>query len=63
MGGANMGHSNKDEEVNPPEELRHMTPTTSIETTSSPTRQGLDALSTESLQGRRPEIQLLYQAW
>jgi hypothetical protein len=32
MGGASMGCSNKDEEANTPEELRHTTPTTSIET-------------------------------
>jgi hypothetical protein len=37
MGGANMGHSNKDEEANAPEELCHMTLTTIIEITSSPT--------------------------
>jgi hypothetical protein len=38
MGRANTRHSNKNEEVNPLEELRHTAPTTSIETTSSPTR-------------------------
>jgi hypothetical protein len=35
MGGANTGRSNKDEEVNPPEELRHTTPTTNNGTTIS----------------------------
>jgi hypothetical protein len=38
MGGANTGRSNKGEEANPLEERRHKTPTTNIETTSSPTR-------------------------
>jgi hypothetical protein len=37
MGGANTGASNEDEEANPPKELHH-TMTTSIKTTSSPTR-------------------------
>jgi hypothetical protein len=63
MGGANTGRSNKDKEANPPEELCRTTPTTNIETTSSPnTTQGLRAHSTEILRGRRPDIQLLYHA-
>jgi hypothetical protein len=32
-----MGRSNKDEEANAPDELCHMTPTTIIEITPSPT--------------------------
>jgi hypothetical protein len=49
-----MGLSNKDEEANPLEELRHTTSTTNIKTTSSPTRHKV------SMQGRHPGIQLIY---
>jgi hypothetical protein len=44
MGEANMGRSNKDEEVNPPKEPSYTTPTTNIKTTLSPTRPSHDAL-------------------
>jgi hypothetical protein len=47
LGGANTGRSNKDEEANPPEELRHMTPTTNIKPTSSPTRHKVSIYSAQ----------------
>jgi hypothetical protein len=53
MGGVNTGRSNKDEEANPSEELRHTTPTTNIEKPHHP-RQGIYAPNTESLRSRRP---------
>jgi hypothetical protein len=47
MGGANTGRSNKDEEVNPPEELCHTTPI-------AHTRQGREAHTT--FRDRRPDV-------
>jgi hypothetical protein len=59
MGGANTVRSNEDEKFNPLEELCHTMLRTNIEKPHHP-RQGLDALNTVNLLGRRPDIQLLY---
>jgi hypothetical protein len=55
MGGAKTGHSNEEEEVNRPGELRHTTPTITTENNLiAHTTQRPEALSTEKLLGPPP---------